>query len=290
MYKIESADMVGISAGTKNFINYSNLKLLKQRAEGLITKSSALNIQFRKELAQLIKAKNGNSKSKELILNSFTKNIKFWSNQYILKYIPENDEFFFDLVNIGYSVVQKRIDKVCLKDLFQKEKLPKENTNKTWFTNNTNLWIRSYIKAEAAKIKKNYYNKDECSLNHVESSNNDRILCSLKKVDRINLVKKSNEQNPEKQIIEKSKKELINKNLLSFINLLSEKERNIIRLIYFDSKIEGNNSNKIKLISKKLNVSDKRIYFLHKSALKKLKKSFSSLKDINDLLQTGYEF
>ena len=54
MTEITSANMVGISAGTKNFTKYQSLKLLKQDAYFLIDKSVEKNYQFRKELALLM--------------------------------------------------------------------------------------------------------------------------------------------------------------------------------------------------------------------------------------------
>ena len=117
-----SANMVGLSAGTNNFTNYQSLKLLKLNALSVVDKSIKSNSLFRKELALLIKAKNGSTKSQNLILSSFTKDIKYWSNQYINKYIPKKDEFFFDLVNVGYLIVKRRIDQVSLEELIKKQR------------------------------------------------------------------------------------------------------------------------------------------------------------------------
>ena len=63
---------------------------------------------------------------------------------------------------------------------------------------------------------------------------------------------------------------------------------NVGDLTYPYESLDGNNSQKIKQISKTLNVSDKRIYFLHASALKKLKKEFSLLKDNKNFLPKEY--
>jgi len=288
MKEITSANMVGISAGTNNFIKYHNLQLLKLHAASLIGKSSDNNLKFRKELALLIKAKNGSSKCQNLILNSFTKDIKYWSNQYINKYIPKKDEFFLDLVNVGYSIVQRRIDQVCLKELIQKENLPKEKTKKTWFANNTNMWIRSYIKAEAEKIKKDFCNRDECSLDSIESSNERNFLCDLKKIDKLSLINKCNKENPINQLIKTEEQNAVGNNLKFLINKLSNKEKEIINYLYFDQKINGNQSQKIKKLSKKLNISDKRIYYVHAAALKKLKNKFKSLNNKNFILPTEH--
>jgi len=288
MTEITSANMVGFSAGTKNFTKYQSFKLLKLDASFLVDKSIEKNFQFRKELALLIKAKNGSTKSQNLILSSFTKNIKYWSNQYINKYIPSKDEFFFDLVNEGYFVVQKRIEQVCLKELIEKEKLPKEKTKKTWFTNNTNMWIRSYIKAKAEKIKNNFYNKNECSIDSIENEREDTFLCDLKKNDKKDLLIKCNKNNPVNQlIIKETKKEYIS-NLKISINELRKKEKEIINYLYFNEKLKGNHSEKIKKLSKELNISDKRIYFLHSTAIKKLKNKLRSLNNQNNFLHTDH--
>jgi len=271
MIEIKSADMVGLSAGTNNFIKYKLLKLIKLESACVVDKSSDKNLRFRKELALLLKAKNGSSKSQNYILSSFTKVIRYWSNQYVNKYFPNNDEFFLDLVNVGYFIVQRRINQVCLKKLIQKEKLPKEKTKKTWFVNNTNMWIRSYIKAEAQKIKKEFYNRNECSLDSIESDKENNFLCDLKKNDKISLNKKYNEENPINQIIKNENQKLIGNKLKFLINELSNKEKEIIHYLYFDEELNVSQSQKIKLLSKKINISDKRIYFLHSSALKKLK-------------------
>ena len=284
MTEITSANMVGFSAGTKNFTDYQSFKLLKIDASILVDKTIESNSQFRKELALLIKAKNGNNKSQELILNLFTKNIKYWSNQYINKYIPKKDEFFLDLVNEGYLVVQRRIEQVCLKELIEKEKLPKEKTKKTWFANNTNMWIRSYIKAKAEKIKNNFCNKNECSLDSIESDKNDNYLCDLKKNDKKNLIKKCNENDPVNQLIIKETKNEFILNLKNLINELNKKEKEIINYLYFDKNHNCNQSQKIKKLSKKLNISDKRIYFIHSAAIKKLKNKFKSLNNQNKFL------
>ena len=284
MTEITSANMVGFSAGTKNFTDYQSFKLLKIDASILVDKTIESNSQFRKELALLIKAKNGNNKSQDLILNSFTKNIKYWSNQYINKYIPKKDEFFLDLVNEGYLVVQRRIEQVCLKELIEKEKLPKERTKKTWFANNTNMWIRSYIKAKAEKIKNNFCNKNECSLDSIESDKDDNYLCDLKKNDKKNLISKCNENNPVNQLIIKETKNEFILNLKNLINELNKKEKEIINYLYFDKNHNCNQSQKIKKLSKKLNISDKRIYFIHSAAIKKLKNKFKSLNNQNKFL------
>ena len=284
MTEITSANMVGFSAGTKNFTDYQSFKLLKIDASILVDKTIESNSQFRKELALLIKAKNGNNKSQDLILNSFTKNIKYWSNQYINKYIPKKDEFFLDLVNEGYLVVQRRIEQVCLKELIEKEKLPKEKTKKTWFANNTNMWIRSYIKAKAEKIKNNFCNKNECSLDSIESDKDDNYLFDLKKNDKKNLISKCNENNPVNQLIIKETKNEFILNLKNLINELNKKEKEIINYLYFDKNHNCNQSQKIKKLSKKLNISDKRIYFIHSAAIKKLKNKFKSLNNQNKFL------
>ena len=284
MTEITSANMVGFSAGTKNFTDYQSFKLLKIDASILIDKTIESSSQFRKELALLIKAKNGNNKSQELILNLFTKNIKYWSNEYINKYIPKKDEFFLDLVNEGYLIVQRRIEQVCLKELIEKEKLPKERTKKTWFANNTNMWIRSYIKAKAEKIKNNFCNKNECSLDSIESDKNDNYLCDLKKNDKKNLIKKCNENDPVNQLIIKETKNEFISNLKNLINELNKKEKEIIDYLYFDKNHNCNHSQKIKKLSKKLNISDKRIYFIHSEAIKKLKNKFKSLNNQNKFL------
>ena len=288
MTEITSANMVGFSAGTKNFTKYQSFKLLKLDASFLVDKSIEKNYQFRKELALLIKAKNGSTKSQSLILNSFTKDIKYWSNQYINKYIPSKDEFFFDLVNEGYFVVQKRIEQVCLKELIEKEKLPKEKTKKTWFANNTNMWIRSYIKAKAEKIKNNFHNKNECSIDSIENEKENTFLCDLKKNDKRNLLIKCNKNNPVNQLINKETKKEYRSNLKILINELNKKEKEIINYLYFDEKLNGSHSEKIKKLSKELNISDKRIYFLHSAAIKKLKNKFQSLNNQNNFLPTDH--
>ena len=58
MTEITSANMVGFSAGTKNFTDYQSFKLLKIDASILVDKTIESNSQFRKELALLID-KNG---------------------------------------------------------------------------------------------------------------------------------------------------------------------------------------------------------------------------------------
>ena len=78
MIETSSVDMVGLSAGTKNFIKYQFFKELKEYASSLVKKNNVSNLQFRKELALLIKAKNGNTKSKKIILSNFSKDIKYW--------------------------------------------------------------------------------------------------------------------------------------------------------------------------------------------------------------------
>ena len=288
MSEITSANMVGLSAGTNNFTNYQSLKLLKLNAFSIVDKSIKSNNQFRKELALLIKAKNGSTKSLNLILNSFTKDIKYWSNQYINKYIPKKDEFFFDLVNVGYLIVKRRIDQVSLEELIKKEKLPKEKTKKTWFSNNTNMWIRSYIKAKAEKIKKDFSNTNECSLDNLEINNENDYISDLKKNDKLNLVNKCNKNNPLDKIVKVEYENEVKNALNLFINELSDKEKDIINYLYFDEKLKGNQSQKIKELSKKLNISDKRIYFLHSSGVKKLKNKFKSLNNQNLILPTDH--
>ena len=288
MSEITSANMVGLSAGTNNFTNYQSLKLLKLNALSVVDKSIKSNSLFRKELALLIKAKNGSTKSQNLILSSFTKDIKYWSNQYINKYIPKKDEFFFDLVNVGYLIVKRRIDKVSLEELIKKEKLPKEKTKKTWFSNNTNMWIRSYIKAKAEKIKKEFSNTNECSLDNLEINNENDYISDLKKNDKLNLVNKCNKNNPLDKIVKVEYENEVKNALNLFINELSDKEKDIINYLYFDEKLKGNQSQKIKELSKKLNISDKRIYFLHSSGVKKLKNKFKSLNNQNLILPTDY--
>ena len=237
---------------------------------------------------KLIKAKNGSTKSLNFILNSFTKDIKYWSNQYINKYIPKKDEFFFDLVNVGYLIVKRRIDQVSLEELIKKEKLPKEKTKKTWFSNNTNMWIRSYIKAKAEKIKKDFANTNECSLDNLEINNENDYISDLKKNDKLNLVNKCNKNNPLDEIVKVEYENEVKNALNLFINELSDKEKDIINYLYFDEKLKGNQSQKIKELSKKLNISDKRIYFLHSSGVKKLKNKFKSLNNQNLILPTDY--
>ena len=288
MSEITSANMVGLSAGTKNFTNYQSLKLLKLNALSVVDKSIKSNSLFRKELALLIKAKNGSTKSQNLILSSFTKDIKYWSNQYINKYIPKKDEFFFDLVNVGYLIVKRRIDQVSLEELIKKEKLPKEKTKKTWFSNNTNMWIRSYIKAKAEKIKKDFANTNECSLDNLEINNENDYISDLKKNDKLNLVNKCNKNNPLDKIVKVEYENEVKNTLNLFINELSDKEKDIINYLYFDEKLKGNQSQKIKELSKKLNISDKRIYFLHSSGVKKLKNKFKSLNNQNLILPTDH--
>ena len=284
MSEITSANMVGFSAGTNSFTNYQSLKLLKLNAFSIVDKSIVSNSQFRKELALLIKAKNGSAKSINFILNSFTKDIKYWSNQYINKYIPKKDEFFLDLVNVGYLIVKRRIDQVSLEELIQKEKLPKEKTKKTWFSNNTNMWIRSYIKAKAEKIKKDFANLNECSLDSLEINNENNFISDLKKNDKLNLISKCHKNNPVNKIIKGEHKNQIKSTLKLLINELSNKEKDIINYLYFDEKLEGNQSQKIKKLSEKLNISDKRIYFLHSSGVKKLKNKLKSLNNQNLIL------
>ena len=288
MSEITSANMVGLSAGTNNFTNYQSLKLLKLNALSVVDKSIKSNSLFRKELALLIKAKNGSTKSQNLILSSFTKDIKYWSNQYINKYIPKKDEFFFDLVNVGYLIVKRRIDQVSLEELIKKEKLPKEKTKKTWFSNNTNMWIRSYIKAKAEKIKKDFSNTNECSLDNLEINNENDYISDLKKNDKLNLVNKCNKNNPLDKIVKVEYENEVKNALNLFINELSDKEKDIINYLYFDEKLKGNQSQKIKELSKKLNISDKRIYFLHSSGIKKLKNKFKSLNNQNLILPTDH--
>lgn len=74
------------------------------------------------------------------------------------------------------------------------------------------------------------------------------------------------ELTPEDEIINSSKKELLNA-LISHSNL-SEKEEKVIRL-YYD--LEGNNSISISKIAKVLNLSPERIRMLHSMALKKIR-------------------
>lgn len=281
MTEITSANMVGFSAGTNNFTNYQSLQLLKHKALSIVDKSIESNNQFRKELALLIKAKNGNIKSQNLILNSFTKDIRYWSNQYINKYIPKKDEFFLELVNVGYLIVKRRIDQISLEELIQKEKSPKGKTKKTWFYNNTNMWIRSYIKAKVEKIKKDFFKNNECSIDSIENKSGDEFLSDLNNNDKKDLIKKCNVINPINLILHKEEKNEIKNNLKKLINELSINEKKIIGFLYFDENLTGNHSQKIKELSKKLKVSDKRIYFLHSSAIKKLKNKFKSLNDKN---------
>ncbi len=288
MIETSSVDMVGLSAGTKNFIKYKFFKELKEYASSLVKKNNVSNLQFRKELALLIKAKNGNTKSKKIILNNFSKDIKYWSNQYINKYLPNNEEFFFDLINEGYRIVNKRIIDVDLKDLIQKEKNPKDKTKKTWFANNSNMWIRSYIKAKAEKLKKEFYNKNEYSLELFEKNNEDYLSCNLKKSDKLYLIKECNKKNPEINLINKINKHNIKEKINLLIKKLNTKEREIINFLYFDENLIENNSQKIKKLSRLLNVSDKRIYFLHASALKKLKKEIFLLKENKNFLPREY--
>ncbi len=287
MDKTKSANMVGISAGTKNFIEYNFIKNLKHSAYRILEKNNQSNLNFRRELALLIKSKKGNTKSQTILLNYFIKDIKYWSNIYINKYLPNKDEFYFDLINEGYRIIYKRIKEVDLKNLILKETNPKERTKKTWFSNNTNMWIRSYIKAKAEKLKKEFNNKNEYSLELFED-NNSHNLCSITKSDKSDLVRECDKKNPELKVIKNINKNNIKENLNNSIKNLNAKEQNIIHLIYFDESLDGNNSQKIKQISKKLNVSDKRIYFLHASALKKLKKEFSLLKDNKNFLPKEY--
>ncbi len=288
MIETSSVDMVGLSAGTKNFIKYQFFKELKEYASSLVKKNNVSNLQFRKELALLIKAKNGNTKSKKIILSNFSKDIKYWSNQYINKYLPNNEEFFFDLINEGYRIVNKRIIDVDLKDLIQKEKNPKDKTKKTWFANNSNMWIRSYIKAKAEKLKKEFYNKNEYSLELFEKNNEDYLSCNLKKSDKLYLIKECNKKNPEVNLINKINKHNIKEKINLLIKKLNTKERYIINFLYFDENLIENNSQKIKKLSRLLNVSDKRIYFLHASALKKLKKEIFLLKENKNFLPREY--
>ena len=46
------------------------------------------------------------------------------------------------------------------------------------------MWIRSYIKAKAEKIKNNFCNKNECSLDSIESDKDNNYLCDLKKLEQ----------------------------------------------------------------------------------------------------------
>ena len=71
-------------------------------------------------------------------------------------------------------------------------------------------------------------------------------------------------------------------------NIAKHLEKDIINYLYFDEKLKGNQSQKIKELSNKLNISDKRIYFLHSSGVKKLKNKFKSLNNQNLILPTDH--
>ena len=70
MKEITSANMVGISAGTNNFIKYYNLQLLKLHAASLVNKSSDKNETMK---ASLEKENTASLESPQKELNRLTK-------------------------------------------------------------------------------------------------------------------------------------------------------------------------------------------------------------------------
>lgn len=267
------ASLVGFSPCTEKFTESflrSNVTLNKVLASAGLNGSTPLNLL--KELYQIIHAKKGDDRSRENLIKSFTPTIKFWANQNVNNYLFSNDEFFWDLINEGYLIVSRRIDNVDIEKLLEKEKVQKNNTTKTWFQNNTALWIRSYLNLRAKKLKKLHLCREE--LIELKDCN----IYEEKKLEYEDL-------NLENIFIKKEEDNFIKNNLKDAISQLTNKQKEVIKYLYLNkNNNEKNKSENIKELSKKLNVSDKRIYFIHSEALKSLKKSLPSLNNISNYL------
>ena len=142
----------------------------------------------------LVKAKNGSDKCINILLNSFTKDIGIGRiNTLTNIYLKKMN--FPDLVNVGYNTVLRRITQVCIQELIEKEKLPKTTTKKTWFYQTIQICgLEAILKAEAEKIKKNHCNRNECSIDSLETDENKNFLCDLNKNDKISLIKECNKE------------------------------------------------------------------------------------------------
>lgn len=291
MIKDQGTSLVGFSAGTRRFTEsyLRNDPVVRVQLRS-VKLNGSIPSDILREVYLIIKAKNGNNFCKNILLERFTKTIKFWSNQYINKYLPWNDEFYYDLINVGYLIVSKRIDAVEIKDILKKERVYREKTKKTWFQNNTGQWIRSYIKCRASKLKNEYSSKN-CSLNIFDCQESCEKTQNLRKKlfyrDSTIILEKCKETDPENKKISEEEENSKKINLNLALKTLNEKQRYIIEHLYLNGSSEENHSNKIKKLSSKLGVSDKRIYFIHSQALKKLKNTLTILKKEQCHLQRG---
>ena len=100
------------------------------------------------------------------------------------------------------------------------EKVQKNNTTKTWFQNNTALWIRSYLNLRAKKLKKLHLCREE--LIELKDCN----IYEEKKLEYEDL-------NLENIFIKKEEDNFIKNNLKDAISQLTNKQKEVIKYFEF---------------------------------------------------------
>ena len=240
------------------------------------TAKSLSNFQKYPEIGLFVKSKHNCRLSEKNLHLFFKKSINFWSNYYISKILSNNRSFFQDLVNEGHLIVQRRIKEIEVEEVFDNEQKIKNKTAKSWIENNINLWIRSYLKNYADKLK----NNSDIDINSLDKIEN-KDICIQSKKDRKDYIDKCEEYNssPEVSREENQKNCLSSKFLKGAIKKLNKTEISIINYLYYNTSDEKF-SEKIKNLTHKLNVSDKRIYFIHSLILKKIKKGLKKEKSL----------
>ena len=238
------------------------------------TVKSSYNLQKFPELAHFVRSKSGCKKSLKAFHNFFKKTIVHWSNYYTQKILSNDRTWLQDLINEGHIVVQKRLKDIDIHEMLEKEQKEKNKTKKSWLENNINLWIRSYLKNYAEKIKKG----SSIDISELESTDNENFQS---KRDKKDYVDECEIKYPTPADIYNSKKVSCNnsKIIKDAIKSLNPIETKVVDYLYFNS-CDLKFSEKIKDLKNKLNVSDKRIYFIHSTIIKKLKKVIENKVDV----------
>ena len=226
------------------------------------------------ELSYFARSKSGCESSLKAFHGFFKKSIVHWSNYYTLRILSNDRTWFQDLVNEGHIVVQKRLRDISIDDVLEMEKKKKNKTKKSWLENNINLWIRSYIKNYAEKIKTG----SNIDISELENINNENFQSKKDKKDYIDECE-SKYPNPADYYNSEKAKCNNSKIIKKAIKNLNPLESKVVDSLYFNSN-DLKFSEKIKDLQKKLNVSDKRIYFIHSSIIKKLKKVIENKVDV----------
>ena len=224
------------------------------------------------ELAHFARSKSGCKSSLKAFHNFFKKTIIHWSSYYTQRILSNDKTWFQDLINEGHTIVQKRL--IDIHEALEKEQNEKNKTKKSWLENNINLWIRSYLKNYAEKIKKG----SSIDISELEDTDNENFQSKQDKKDYVNECEikyptPADIYNCAKAKCNNSK---IIKNAIKSLNPIETK---VVDYLYFNSG-DLKFSEKIKDLKNKLNVSDKRIYFIHSTIIKKLKKVIENKVDV----------